>query len=840
MLSNIEENLYRKNSISSKKEIIDFINNCGSYKKTEYDKSNFHIIQAYSYLLYSVYNLKIKEDDKIDFQKRKNDVNIALDYCNKAIKHLKKHKVSENNSFLIYAENLKLWCIYELNEFPSPYDEYYFPEYIFRVSNSDDYYNYGLGYNDKKYNSSVLVQLVEKSKEVMERDKYLNALYYLLTAKNLFKVGYDIGYKEEYYWQYSRITSSLANSFAKLENYEHAVKFSEETIDYLEFLRDKSKNDTISRFMNLLIVHELFLLEKYKKETVKGSNIINLGVNYKNDLTKFKNIIPEIYKYFGKNSYSYVEALNQLIILYGFDVLELLVRKEWKKCKLQHKDFCKYFEEYINSLKHYMYYNSSLLSEKDRFDIMNNSSFVIEYLMGYTNLFKNRNEESFYNTLLFYKGLLLRSKVEFNKILPKNKSLSDADSIVYAMQGNFMNFVNDNWKDIANNLDEQSVAIEFWHFPTLNDKIDCYCASIIRKNYKKPKFVLLSNSDELSFKGKLNTFDLMDLYDLVWKELEPHLNHNDNVYFSPIGILHNICIESAIDSLGVRASDKWNLYRVSSTREVLNINHKRETHKSVILYGWINYNLKNIDDPYLISDNESSQARNYLMGRSYSSLPYTKLEIDEISNLLHEKSMKYKCYSKDFASEESFKNLSGKKNSIIHIATHGFYWKSPNQYRDVLRMDGNYDSFKANYEKSMIHSGLIFSGVNKNLKETNINNDFNDGILTAHEISKLDLSGCDLVVLSACKTGIGDLSTSEGVFGLQRGFKLAGVNSIIMSLWNVDDSATKILMSEFYRNYLAGSSKLESLKQAQKTVESYPEYKHPKYWAGFILLDATN
>ena len=110
-----------------------------------------------------------------------------------------------------------------------------------------------------------------------------------------------------------------------------------------------------------------------------------------------------------------------------------------------------------------------------------------------------------------------------------------------------------------------------------------------------------------------------------------------------------------------------------------------------------------------------------------------------------------------------------------------------------------------------------------------------DGILTAREISAIDLSGCDLAVLSACATGVGEYS-NDGTIGLQRAFKMAGVQTIIMSLWKVNDQATQMLMTEFYTNWISkNQSKREAFKNAQNTVRA--KFEEPEYWAGFILLD---
>ena len=113
-----------------------------------------------------------------------------------------------------------------------------------------------------------------------------------------------------------------------------------------------------------------------------------------------------------------------------------------------------------------------------------------------------------------------------------------------------------------------------------------------------------------------------------------------------------------------------------------------------------------------------------------------------------------------------------------------------------------------------------------------------DGILTAKEISGMDLRSTDMVVLSACQTGLGEI-TDEGVFGLQRGFKKAGVHTIIMSLWSVDDNATKLIMTEFYSNLIKGMTKREAFLKAQRTLKTTAGFENPRFWAAFIMLDGN-
>lgn len=173
--------------------------------------------------------------------------------------------------------------------------------------------------------------------------------------------------------------------------------------------------------------------------------------------------------------------------------------------------------------------------------------------------------------------------------------------------------------------------------------------------------------------------------------------------------------------------------------------------------------------------------------------------------------------------------ISGKSKRILHIATHGFY------DRNGIRQDEALDDAKA-----LSYSGLCMSGANNIYKGEDFPENIDDGILTALEISELDMRGMELVVLSACQTGQG-VVTNDGVFGLQRGFKKAGVKSILMSLWEVDDEATCVLMTEFYKNLVDGRSKHKALELAKRAVREQKDkgWDDPYYWASFILLDGV-
>ena len=279
---------------------------------------------------------------------------------------------------------------------------------------------------------------------------------------------------------------------------------------------------------------------------------------------------------------------------------------------------------------------------------------------------------------------------------------------------------------------------------------------------------------------------------------------------------------------------------VSSIAEVIRLkSDSDEAHSSATVYGGIIYdvdtstllaNARGYDHERGGSIGEDDQER---AGWSY--LASTVDEAFGIQQRLEDTGVKTKLYTGDSANEESFKALDRKSPSILHVATHGFFLSDPKQIETnpFLRGIGNRNvSQTTNY---LNRSGLLFAGGNRAWTGEETIEGIDDGILTAEEISGLDLSNTDIVVLSACETGLGVSVSSEGVFGLQRAFKLAGVNTLIMSLWNVSDVTTSELMLLFYDNWMGGMEKHDAFYAAQETIRN--KYRDPYRWAGFVMMD---
>ncbi len=186
------------------------------------------------------------------------------------------------------------------------------------------------------------------------------------------------------------------------------------------------------------------------------------------------------------------------------------------------------------------------------------------------------------------------------------------------------------------------------------------------------------------------------------------------------------------------------------------------------------------------------------------------------------------------ATEASIKKLNGKKEPYFAHCHTWLFFPDPEIKKQENPIQQFNDQEKRNVfkwsDEPLLRSGLIFAGANKAWGNPDYvsNDSTEDGILTSYEISNLDLSNCQLVVLSACETGLGDIKGSEGVFGLQRAFKMAGVKNIIMSLWKVPDTQTSELMTLFYNYCFAGKSVHDALQAAQTEMKKkYPPY----YWA---------
>ena len=426
--------------------------------------------------------------------------------------------------------------------------------------------------------------------------------------------------------------------------------------------------------------------------------------------------------------------------------------------------------------------------------------------------------------------------------IKKEESLLASQSVAYRT---YIDNINCRWQDVQKKLTASDIAIEFLKCPLglYNDSV-MYVALVLKKQYESPLLIPLFNEHEL-----VDSFASMPkewLYNLIWKPLNKELADVDNIYFSPAGVLYNIGIEYLSCGNNSYMFERYNIYRLSSTRLLVDSIDNKSIHKAA-LFGGISYDITEENDTIfndmVVSESLNRKFVSSLKRNGFDALDGTLMEIKDIADVLRKNNVELLTLTNEYGSESNLKKLSGKNIGIIHLATHGSYidFKSAetnivnNNFTFILPRNST-DISGESY--ALTRSFLVMAGGNRLPQRKSIPNHGNDGIITALEISKLDFQSTDLVVLSACQTALGDI-TNEGIIGLQRGFKKAGANTLLMSLDNVDDGATRILMVEFYKNLMSGKSKHQSLKDAQKYLREVEngKYDDPKYWAAFIMLD---
>ncbi len=465
------------------------------------------------------------------------------------------------------------------------------------------------------------------------------------------------------------------------------------------------------------------------------------------------------------------------------------------------------------------------------------------------NVWQSEFTDVLFNQQLLAKGLLLTAESALQRAIDSNPKLSSAYQRIRSLRKKasdvktspkdaeaaileadrierdlgttanslyqFMGFLKVHTDDVRSKLGIDDIAVEFVDYRFGKDST-MYAALVLSPKWEHVRFIPLIEKREIEkAKDSLAVF--------IWEPLLNSLgNPPKNIYFAPSGLLYQIPIESQKLSNGKYICDVYNLYRMSSMKWLCRDTTKTNTHEAVV-YGGIHY-----DESADRTINPSITGIRRGVRESSVVLPYlpaTLTEAQTINSIINQQWFKKSIvYTGKHATENSFKGLSGKHTQLIHIATHGFYDNRDNINGGVLS-----------------NCGLCFSGANAILNGIDVNHS-EDDILTAEEISNIDLNGLELISLSACETGLGDISY-DGVWGLQRGFKKAGANSILMSLWKVDDDATCLLMTEFYKNWIAwGKSKYDSFELAKQVVRSHKEkgWDDPKYWAAFILLDGYN
>ena len=696
---------------------------------------------------------------------------------------------------------------------------------------------------------------------------------------------------------YALNLDNLAGAYCSLGNYDEAIRLGTEALNTIERVLGKEHPDYATTLKTLSTCYSA--LENYDEAIRLGTEAVNItehSCGIRHPRLIYQKVALSSY-YFNnndfKNAEQYVIDINNAYKNYIRNTFANLASSErslfWNAEN-------SWFEKAINI---YAYYTCSQQIISDGYDLtLFSKGILLNSERDFSDLIMESNDKDAIETF----DKLRTTRSTLNKLYEKPiaKRFLNTDSLENIaihlekkligkskIYGDFTHNMTICWKDIQKKLNPNDIAVEFVCFPIQNDSI-IYAAYVVDSKMKNPKMITLFEARQLEKISGASYYTTPVLSRLVWSKLDNYISNADNIYFAPAGELHNIAIESLPDyKANSIISDRHNFYRLSSTRQ-LAVNMDKNPLEKAVLYGGLRYNTsveileKDAKKYSIFSARDFSaivQTDSLSLRGGASELPATKIEVEDIDRKFKSVNVKPLLYTDTTGTEASFKDLSGKKINIMHIATHGFYWTEKEARRmnnlNFLQLNDN-KSARYVEDKALTRTGMLFSGANNALSGKPIPENIQDGILTAREISFLNLRGLDMVAMSACQTGLGEI-TGDGVFGLQRGFKKAGANSLLMSLWKVDDKATQMLMTKFYEYFLSGKSKLKSLTLAQKYLREYEEYDtisddsnltasqlrkkqklndgqgvssaetirikpfdKPQYWAAFILLDALD
>ena len=573
--------------------------------------------------------------------------------------------------------------------------------------------------------------------------------------------------------------------------------------------------------------------------------------------------------FFSDQHPEYVKVQSKLAKTY-------YMQRDWKKSQAQMEDVLSQYQQFIAD-----YFPA--LSEREKTKFWNTIKTDYEF---YNTLIISKNNNSKYlgnlfNNALLTKALLLNSSIkirqrinnsadeelkvkyatwiEKKELLTAALSMSEQQLTENGINTSSLNnevellekeiseksalfgqsFENEpiTWENVKSALKENEVAVEMVRFRVFDhmfqDSVVYAMLYISGEKKSTPQAVIFGNGSELESRYLKNyrnsiKFKLKDRYsyDYFWKPITEELGTVSTLYVSPDGVYNQINLEAIPTPDGRYVIDNSNIILLSNTKDLYESKRRSRsiTEKQVaMLFG---------NPTFYIDTRPGRPKPESGLTRSdaavITDLPGTKKEIAELKEYLGDRGWEIDEYTELNADEPSIKAVTNPR--IFHVATHGFF---QSEKRAVSSLDAELRANTA-YENPLLKTGLLLAGAGDILNETRYNYNVNNGILTAYEAMNLNLDQTDLVVLSACETGLGEIEAGEGVYGLQRAFLVAGAKTIIMSLFKVSDEATQLLMVKFYRKWIESGDKRKAFLEAKKEIRN--EFSDPLYWGPFLMI----
>ncbi len=675
--------------------------------------------------------------------------------------------------------------------------------------------------------------------------------------------------------KYATILNGIGKLYFEIREYKSAEYFFKQALEIRELSLGKTHPDVSSSLSDLGVLYkamgDYISSESYYVRALEISNKI-FGEHHPNFINT-------------ENSYAFLlMQTNRELQSYGIlknnfnkEITKIALNFEWLK-DFQKELYWKKESSFFDDLSWYaneiypkvpeavgLNYNASLASKGK----------ILESKISSENFYRELDEIR--ENLAFNRRLIAKMESEGTNEQNKLKKLRvEADSLdkrlmlswpEYATQKKNLSIT---WVQVQQNLNDDEAAIEFVRFKNHGDSLFHYNALVLKKGDKNPTLIQLCK--EIDLKSIKPHMGFGSYYTLIWKPLESVLKDVKTIYYSPIGELNNVPFNAIYVPKGhgdeivqIRTKkngivvehkgraitepnaeyliDRYSLHQVLSTRYLaigLKEKAKVPIENSMAMFGGVNYDYLpgfTSSQKKILNKKYASQVTDsipnkliYLEGSFY--------ELEQISREVKSAAWKIEILEYNEANEDNIYKLEGKNaKGVLHLATHGYSFSDINLADTLIDKKSIKYSYRYNINP-MVRSGIVLAGGNWAWTGSDTLSKLGaeqNGILTALEVSQLNLKKTKLVVLSACKTGLGKIEGSEGTFGLKRGFKLAGVEQLIVSLWDVPDKETMQIMTLFYSDLTKSLDPVLSFEKSQKEMrKKYPN--DPYKWAGFVLV----
>lgn len=725
-----------------------------------------------------------------------------------------------------YLHDVGMFSIMGLNDFDT------FSNYMQRAislkkrlyGTSDDYYwslqcfGDGLLYyslNTKFPNNISILEMAVETYELIPLPDTLENYYLTLNnlaeayenvdlEKSIAYISRVLTIKRKYFPDADTLTtlSNLGEYYKEIGDYQKSLRI---LLDVLNARENQSNADNKLIQSNMRLASLYGRMRDYKKAysySEKAKNLVQLQNGRKSQLYTTISMNSALYLYAAGEVSQGLELLKEVYALPQSDKTQIAYNLAGIYNDMNKSDSCYYFlKEGWLGTKNRIVEEIRMMSVENRLKyyvterIYTLLSLPIKYMLD------NENHQGF-------KQLGFECAIFINELTSR---FFDDTSNPFEIT-NVTQF-------ISEKLSKNETLVVIWADMSEQPDEGVYVGFVLDKKHSIPQIQIIKWPKETIYKtihAEIPTkSDFLPLYENIWKPLidKTNLKTGDTIFISCSDIFNLIPIEFICNYNWEYIGDLYNVIRITNPLRIPI--EDSLANQSAVLYGGLVYDCMPLEEPHESIDSILSFSD---LRSKFNYLPWTKNEVDSISTIMSQiGGYSVELREKEVGTKKSFTTLSGASPAIIHVATHGVF-RQP----QIEMSWFEYNNF------CMENTGLLLSCA--------LDSTMNAGILSAKEIATLDLSNTDLVVLSACKTGLGGI-TPYGISGLQQAFKNAGISTIIMTLNNIDDAATCFFMTSFYKAIAAGLNKRDAFRSAQKQIRENEYFKKFDYWANFVIID---